>query len=69
MPIYEYKCVKCGKISEFLQSGSGKVGLKCEHCGGTKLEKQFSTFAPRIKAGESKRCHGCSDNACPHAGR
>jgi hypothetical protein len=30
--------------------------------------KQFSVFAPRIKEGESKKCHGCSDHSCPHAG-
>ncbi|MDO8301630.1 MAG: zinc ribbon domain-containing protein [Sedimentisphaerales bacterium] len=69
MPIFEYKCRDCGKISEFLESSSSTAKRACEHCGGGKLDKQFSTFAPRVKEGESKKCHGCSDNSCPHAGR
>ena len=43
MPLYEYKCKKCNKISEILQRGSEKV--VCPECGGKSLEKQFSVFA------------------------
>ncbi len=68
MPIFEYKCVQCGKISEFLESRNSKGARSCEHCGSKKLEKQLSTFAAGIKEGNSKRCHGCSDNACPYSG-
>ena len=67
MPIFEYKCSKCGKISEFLETSSARLKRSCAHCGSKKLEKQLSTFAPKIKEGESKRCHGCSDHTCPHA--
>ncbi len=75
MPIYEYKCSKCGKISEFLEittSGersrtSNSETRKCAHCGSEKLEKQFSTFSARVADGPSKKCHGCSDFKCPHA--
>lgn len=69
MPIFEYKCGKCGKISEFLETSGGNEARSCEHCGSKKLKKLLSTFAPRVKEGQSKRCHGCSDNTCPHAGR
>lgn len=68
MPIFEYKCGKCGKVSEFLENSAASAKKVCSHCGSEKLEKQFSVFAPRIKEGESKKCHGCSDHACPHAG-
>jgi len=68
MPIYEYKCGKCGKISEFLESSGSKVNKSCPHCGSKKLEKQFSVFTPGIKAGNSKRCQGCGDNTCPYTG-
>jgi len=70
MPIYEYKCGKCGKISEFLENfSSGPEKEKsCVYCGSKKLEKQLSIFAPGVKAGASKRCLGCSDNTCPHSG-
>ncbi len=67
VPIYEYKCSDCGRISEFLESAKGSKDRKCLHCGGNKLEKQFSVFAARVKEGESKKCLGCTDSACPHS--
>jgi len=68
MPIYEYKCERCGKITELLENSSGKVKRSCAHCGSTKLSKRISVFSAGVKKGESKRCHGCSDYSCPHAG-
>ena len=68
MPIFEYKCERCGEITELLEKTGSKAKKSCAHCGGKKLVKQFSTFAPMIKQGQSKRCHGCSDDTCPHAG-
>jgi putative FmdB family regulatory protein len=67
MPIYEYKCDQCGKISEFLVASSNSKSKACSHCGGKKLKKQLSVFAPRIKEGASKKCFGCTDNTCPHS--
>jgi putative FmdB family regulatory protein len=40
MPIYEYKCKKCGKITEAIQKVSDPPLEKCE-CGG-KLVKIVS---------------------------
>lgn len=34
MPIYEYKCGKCGKVFEVLQK-TNKRTEKCIHCRGT----------------------------------
>ena len=43
MPIYEYKCKDCGKISEFLVGvGQDKLEIKCSHCGGAKLDRIIS---------------------------
>jgi len=67
MPIYEYKCSNCGKISEFLELSAVSEVKKCAHCGSDELEKQFSTFSARVANGPSKKCHGCSDFNCPHA--
>jgi len=67
MPIFEYKCDKCGKISEFLE-GPGRQGLKiCAHCGSKSLKRQFSVFNGGVKAGASKRCLGCAEVSCPHS--
>ena len=45
MPIYEFHCEKCGKDSEVLVRSSKWTGTKCPHCGSSKLDKKFSTFA------------------------
>lgn len=34
MPIYEYKCKKCGQINEIWQKLSDLPLSKCEACGG-----------------------------------
>jgi putative FmdB family regulatory protein len=69
MPIYEYKCDKCGKVTEFLENASGRSAKRCGHCGGGKLTKVLSVFSAGVKQGDSKRCLGCDDNACPHSGK
>ena len=67
MPIFEYKCINCGKVTELLErTGAEEVKL-CTHCGGKKLKRIFSTFALGIKEGSSKRCLACTDQTCPHS--
>ncbi len=41
MPIYEYKCIKCGTHVEKMQKVTDEPLTTCEACGGT-LEKQWS---------------------------
>ncbi len=54
MPIYEFHCEKCGRDSEVLVRSSDWRGTKCPHCGSSKLDKKFSTFAAAgAGAGES----------------
>ncbi len=46
MPIYEYKCQDCGRLtSVFVKSMNGEVEAACRHCGGTKLSRAVSGFA------------------------
>lgn len=45
MPIYEFHCDKCGRDSEILVRSADWSGTKCPHCGSSKLDKKFSTFA------------------------
>ncbi|HBG77746.1 MAG TPA: hypothetical protein DDW84_02695 [Phycisphaerales bacterium] len=70
MPIFEYKCEKCGKISEFLEKADSKSEHTCSHCGGKKLAKQFSAFAAHVKnPSDGGKCHTCpSSGSCPHSG-
>ncbi|MFA5422815.1 MAG: zinc ribbon domain-containing protein [Phycisphaerae bacterium] len=67
MPIFEYKCRKCGRISEFLEKADSTAKRKCSHCGSTDLNKQFSVFSAQVKEGQSKKCLGCTDTGCPHS--
>jgi putative FmdB family regulatory protein len=48
MPIYEYKCEKCGKRFEKLQKISDPLCKKCPHCEG-KLRKVMSSPAIQFK--------------------
>ena len=48
MPLYEYKCLKCGKRTERIESVSGPHLKKCPHCGG-KVESLISAPAIQFK--------------------
>ena len=66
MPIYEFYCGKCDQDSEILVRSADWSGAKCPHCGSTKLDKKFSTFAS-ANAGESapaKKSGGGGHHCC-----
>ena len=48
MPIYEYRCGKCGEVSEALVLGR-EERLSCSSCGSEDLTKLMS--APNISMG------------------
>jgi putative FmdB family regulatory protein len=48
LPLYEYKCVKCGRRTEKIESVSGPHLKKCPHCGG-KVEALISAPAIQFK--------------------
>ena len=48
MPIYEYKCRKCGRLtSVFLRSAGSPAAARCKACGSRSLERAMSAFAYR----------------------
>jgi len=50
MPIYEYKCKKCGEVSEYIQKFSDPPMIDCEECGATRsLEKLMSLNSFHLK--------------------
>lgn len=80
MPIYEYTCRKCGKLSEILQGvGSEKMIVKCSSCGSADVEKVFSVMSvPKSDSAHPSPCGGscpipgagmgpgpCSGGSCP----
>ncbi len=71
MPIYEYRCSKCGEVSEQLMLGKGDTPT-CRECGSedvVKLMSAHNTMAPTppfsAPAGDS--CCG-SPNSCGSPG-
>ena len=48
MPLYEYKCLKCGRQTEKIENVSGPHLKKCPHCGG-KVERLVAAPAIQFK--------------------
>lgn len=48
MPIYEYRCPKCGKTTEIMQKFSDQPLKYCPHCSG-KVSKIISNCTFQLK--------------------
>jgi putative FmdB family regulatory protein len=48
VPLYEYKCLKCARRTEKIESVNGPHLKKCPHCGG-KVEALISAPAIQFK--------------------
>ncbi|HET8922602.1 MAG TPA: FmdB family zinc ribbon protein [Candidatus Acidoferrum sp.] len=48
MPLYEYKCLNCGRRTEKIEKVSGPHLKKCPHCGG-KVESVITAPAIQFK--------------------
>lgn len=60
MPIYDYRCSDCNKVSELLVRSS--VAPACPACGSRHLEKQMSMPAPQGQtAGKVARARAQAD--------
>jgi putative FmdB family regulatory protein len=58
MPIYEYKCIKCGeKFEKRLGFFNNDKSVACPKCGSQKPERVISTFTTDSMSGSS-----CSSN-------
>jgi putative FmdB family regulatory protein len=75
MPIYEYRCIDCGRRSEILHRAmAGEQPLVCSHCGSSKLERMISSPGSIVMGGSRKgtTCCGreerCSTPPCADDG-
>lgn len=48
MPLYEYKCLKCGRHTEKIENVDGPHLKKCPHCSG-KVERLLTAPAIQFK--------------------
>ena len=52
MPIYDFKCQECGKVSEIFIRGKDSEKIKCPVCGSDNMERLI-TASYMIKVGTS----------------
>ena len=71
MPIYQYRCLECGEVSDFLLLNVSAVGdLTCSGCGSHNLEKLISapSLLKNSTATSGRTCCGreerCEIPAC-----
>ena len=56
MPIYEYRCLHCGKVSEIFLRSPDSQDVECPSCGGKDMEKLLSaSYAIRMGSSTSGR--------------
>ena len=70
MPLFEYTCGDCGRVTEFLEKAGSRAQHQCEGCGSKGTSKIFSSFsaqsaspAPPASCDQSCRTTG----SCPFA--
>jgi putative FmdB family regulatory protein len=68
LPIYEFRCVSCGNIEEFILVGSRQIEMKCGECGGEDLERVLSrTNYSMGSSGSSQSCGtSATTRSCGH---
>jgi putative FmdB family regulatory protein len=60
MPIYEYRCLDCGKKFEVLHLGAGEIRLpECKYCQGRNVKKLISRV--RVVRSEQSRLESLMD--------
>lgn len=76
MPIYEFRCLSCGKEFEELVFGKpAGLKLKCPHCGGPDVMKKMSLFGMSgvekpvsSVGGGGGSCGSCRSGSCGSCG-
>jgi putative FmdB family regulatory protein len=73
MPIFEYKCKKCGKEFEELVRNSEEK-INCPKCESPKVEKKMSVFAHKtsgkfVSSAPSSGCSHCHSGSCSTCGK
>ena len=63
MPIFEYKCEKCGYVEEFLEKSGNAPQHVCPQCKNVKMKRKLSTFS--CGDSSSPASDTCPTGTCP----
>jgi len=68
MPIFEFKCVKCGEFVEVLVMGSSsdEDEIVCPKCGAQEFERVLSVTSHNMKDGGGASCKSASTATSPY---
>lgn len=65
MPLYDYKCEKCGEeFEQLIAAGKKNAAVKCPKCNSTKTARQFSSFTGTCGAAAGN-ASSCPTGTCP----
>jgi putative FmdB family regulatory protein len=64
MPLYTYKCRKCGHEKEYLVTGGRGAPGECPKCGGKKMERKLGAFRCGGSPGKQPGSSSCSAASC-----
>ncbi|HSR53134.1 MAG TPA: zinc ribbon domain-containing protein [Acidobacteriota bacterium] len=62
MPIFEYRCPRCGEQFEKIVMGSSS-SVECPACSSTEVEKMISSFAAQSRS-DGRACRAGDPAAC-----
>lgn len=70
MPIYEFRCLNCNEINEFLFTSADETKeMVCPHCGNGELERvmstsNFSMGGPGARPQTNAATRNCASGSC-----
>lgn len=65
MPLFEYKCKKCGHVTEVLERPGSTSRHTCQKCGSRQVEKLLSSFGVGKAAAITASSGSCPTGTCP----
>ena len=70
MPMYEFKCVKCGDVfEELIRNSKDNDDVECPECGSHDVTRVLSSFAVSMgSSGGSLPSFGSSGGSCGGGG-
>jgi len=66
MPIYEFRCLGCGHVFEFLKLKKETEGMKCPKCNSEEVERVLSvvSVSKSLSGKTSSTVKSCGGGTC-----